>query len=307
MKKILLLLLPFLCLAQRPAERSDREPWNGNFTGQGQQTLVLRSTTFYLSNSPGPDAPSEAQAGSLPPGIDPATVYAGEFALDGRTSLAAFDASQQQWLSGRIGDTGQLTWQPAGNRQMFQLVDEGPALFPPPPASKRSISTATAHSEQAMAASVAVSGSWPVHATQRDHIQCGDVTTDLYLYSDGTIRGSMSLKGTCWLAGTHGSMIAIFMNPSGHPLYSTPSLRLGVNPGQTVTVDLGNPKYNIRVPAGVLSAGHGSIAIAQRYDPNDISKILGEVAFWSAAGIASGGASGLLAWLISIGVVLLFF
>jgi hypothetical protein len=88
-------------------------------------------------------------------------------------------------------------------------------------------------------------------------------------------------------------MVAIITDAAGNPLYATPSLRLGVDPGRSATANLNDAKYNLNIPAGVMRGARG-IAIIQRYDPNDIRKIISDV----IAGIVS------VAW---IAVILLFF
>jgi hypothetical protein len=38
----------------------------------------------------------------------------------------------------------------------------------------------------------------------------------------------------------------------------------------------GNPRYNLNIPGSTMALAHG-VSIAQKYDPNDITKIISDI------------------------------
>lgn len=271
---------------QRNGKSQPLTKWVGNFAGEGEEILVLRTDGFYLSGSEAA-APAWKFAGTTEGhAVTPETFFVGDFANDGTSTLATFDATQQSWFYGSFSD-GQLVWRKAGDSNHFQAVEGGPMLFTSALSSSKasfSAETGAAASARPAAATQASGPTFPITASRKDNIPDTGLTMNTSISIDNLGRMSATTRTTeaTLLRGATGG-VGVLLVHNQTILWASKTVAFGVD-GRWIGRWDRTDSWTDTVPQQFLKQANGVI-IRQFDAPKNAGTIFGEWIAWLAAHI----------------------
>lgn len=265
---------------------SAEQSWTVNTGDQKRAMLRFLKGDFYLSNEED-EQPQSTFAGSIV-GLEvgKAGLYVGN--LDGNssgaTSVAFYDPTVRTWYFGTFSGS-QLTFAPVDG-EVFH-VGEGPTLYPvdgdptdvlsslPAP---RSLSQ-TERLKPLDSAAQSSTPIFPIYTHQYTKLATSrNMTTDSWIYPDGSLTGITTAHNGVWLTGYHGGVQVTLFDEYNRPVYSYTAPRLG-----TTGTAFGAPNatlyWRASVPQNALALAR-QISIYQYWDPDFTTIINGPVGQW---------------------------